>query len=280
MKKEIVAQNQYDQLEQYKGSYGSSAQKFIDYMKDENRKLNDATVTAYISVLKDEVKDAGISAATFNSRIGALKNIVKKYFRADGNLSRKDYVSICEYVDEIKPMKRELTVDPDDIPSKADFDKFVAQCPDETIRLLVTFLGKTGARISEALGLLVADVKPNHRFASVTLRGKRNRERKTKISMQLYNELINNFKGLKYVFEHSGRAYSRSSATARIKLQTLRLLGREYSAHAFRHMFATEHLKAGHSYSAVARALGHSDPSTALGLYAHDSLTYEQMEVV
>jgi len=280
MEKEIAVKDRYKELEQYKGSYGSSAQKFIDYLKDENKQLNDATVEAYITVLKDEVKDAGISAATFNSRVGALKNIVKKYFRADGNISRLEYVGICEYIEEIKPMKRELTVDPDDIPSKADFDKFTRQCPDETIRLLVLFLGKTGARISEALGLLVADVKPNHRFASVTLRGKRNRERKTKISMQLYNELMNNFKGSKFVFEHSGRPYSRSSATARIKLQTLRLLGREYSAHAFRHMFATEHLKAGHSYSAVARALGHSDPSTALGLYAHDSLTYEQMEVV
>jgi len=275
--KEIV--DKYQQLERHKGTYGYSAQAFIDYLRENKMPVSDTSVESYIATLQQEIHDSGISASTYNSRVSSMKNIIKRFFMEDRGLTREKYINICKFLDEVKPMKRERTVDRDTVPTLEQYEKFIAECPDTTVKLVVTFLGYTGCRISEALGVLLSDVKTNHKFATITIRGKRFKERKIKISMKLLDEIKAHFKGKKWLFEHTGKQYSRSSMSARIKLHTLKILGTEFSAHMWRHYFATLHIGEGQSYSAVGRYMGHSNPSTTLDIYSHDTLSYEDLEV-
>lgn len=140
--------------------------------------------------------------------------------------------------------------------------------------LIALFLFDTGARISEVLGLHVADVDFDNLL--VRLDGKGRKQRVVPFSLELRRML------LRYVTDFSRKpeqllfstrnetALSRRNVLRNVK-SLCRSLGFEPPArtlHATRHTFATGYLRRGGNVFALQRVLGHSDLETTKR-YAH-----------
>ncbi len=113
--------------------------------------------------------------------------------------------------------------------------KLVWQTKDRTIRLMVTFLLRTGVRVSEMLGLQWDDLAvPKGELIRVRVRGKAEKGRIIHVKRNFLEQIKEHFSGEAYLFEHHGRPYSRISVTNRIKHESLKILGREVSAQQLR----------------------------------------------
>ena len=87
----------------------------------------------------------------------------------------------------------------------------------------------------------------------------------------------NYFGGSVFLFEHNGKPYNRISITNRIGIQGKILLGKNISAHTFRHSFATATLEKTKNLKGVSKYLGHSSVSTTANLYIHSELSWEDI---
>ena len=94
----------------------------------------------------------------------------------------------------------------------------------------------------------------------------------------LVQRILDNFAGCVFLFEHAGKTYNRVYVTDRIKLAGRLILGKNISAHTFRHSFATEKLKQTKNLKGVSKYLGHSSVSTTADLYVHDELGWEDVK--
>jgi integrase/recombinase XerD len=135
---------------------------------------------------------------------------------------------------------------------------------DRRLHLLALFLLDTGCRISEALGLQVADVDLDNMLAA--LKGKGRKERIVPVSFALRKAVHRfvkdfNLKPDAALFAtREGAAVRRMTALRSVKLLCERLgfdpPGR--TLHAFRHSFAVFYLRRGGSVFHLQKVLGHS----------------------
>ena len=155
--------------------------------------------------------------------------------------------------------------------------KLVGHTKDATIRLMVTFLVSTGVRVSEMLKLQLSDLKEGKGdLAQVRVMGKGARERTIYVKKSLLDRVRKYFHGQTWLFEHQGKPYSRISVTNRIKLEALRILGREVTPQQLRHTWAAIQIKMGRDMRAVAAVLGHSSPGPTARLRADAQLKPEE----
>jgi integrase/recombinase XerD len=98
------------------------------------------------------------------------------------------------------------------------------------------------------------------------------------VDKKLIERIRDHFEGKKYLFEHSGKQYNWVSMTSLIKLESLKVLDKNISAHTLRHSYATHALKKTGRIRAVQEQLGHSSASTTIDLYVHDSFSWEDQE--
>lgn len=155
-------------------------------------------------------------------------------------------------------------------------------------KFLLGLLYETGVRIGEALGLRQEDVNPARRSISIVKRlndnGARVKslERTIPISPELiegYNDYLDVEFGLidsDYLFVNLrrppvGRAMSLGGAYEVLRGISTRC-GIPFTAHTFRHTFATDLLRAGVSREVVQHLLGHRHPGSTM-VYEHLDLT-------
>jgi len=143
--------------------------------------------------------------------------------------------------------------------------------------VMIEFLFATGLRISEMLGILLTDIVRSNGKCIVRVLGKRRKERKVYVATTLVDQVKEQFHSSIYLFEHKGQPYNRISITNRIATQGRVVLGRQISAHTFRHSFATTTLKKTDNLKGVSKYLGHSSVSTTANLYIHSELTWDDV---
>ena len=166
-----------------------------------------------------------------------------------------------------------LVVSPEAALSVEEVRHLIRETKDSTIRLMVRFLVGTGVRISEMLSIRLADLRPaDCDFVSVRIVGRSGKERVVHVNMKLMDRVRRYFHGTTYLFEHDGRPYSRVSVTNRIKHESLKTIGREVTARQLRHTWAVIQIRRGKAVSAVAAALGHSDPGLTARMYSDETL--------
>jgi integrase len=111
------------------------------------------------------------------------------------------------------------------------------------------------------LGLQLTDLADARgELVQVRVNGKGARERTIYVKKAFLDRIRKYFHGQTWLFEHQGKRYSRISVTNRIKLEALRILGKEVTAQQLRHTWAAIQIKRGRDISAVAAVLGHSGP--------------------
>lgn len=147
---------------------------------------------------------------------------------------------------------------------------------------MFALLYNTGARVSEMIGIRVADVTLAA-TSSVRLQGKGRKQRTVPLWKETAAEIRH---WLKYadlradqplVPNRSGRAMTRTNVAERLALaitaattQCPRLTGRRISPHSWRHTTAMHLLQAGVDITVIALWLGHESPVTTHGYVEAD----------
>jgi integrase/recombinase XerD len=154
-------------------------------------------------------------------------------------------------------------------------------------RLLLATLYETGARIGEVLGLHIDDVEPRALSVAIVRRDNPNGarvkslERALAVSpeyIELYNEYLDTEYGAidsDYLFVNLFRTPigepMRESNTNEIIARISKRTGIKFTAHAFRHTFATDLLRAGVAREVVQYLLGHRRIESTM-VYEHLNL--------
>lgn len=149
-------------------------------------------------------------------------------------------------------------------------------------RVLLTLLYNTGARVSELIGIQVADVTLAT-TSSVRLHGKGRKQRtvplwkETAVEIRLWLQYAGLQASQSLVPNRQGLPMTRSNVAERIALATNsatkqcpQLQGRRVSPHTLRHTTAMHLLQAGVDLTVIALWLGHESPVTTHGYVEAD----------
>jgi integrase len=152
---------------------------------------------------------------------------------------------------------------------------------DPKIRLIMAFLAQSACRINEALNVKLDDMVRNHVDYHITIIGKGaggmdqsgGKERKVFVQIPVIEEIISVFGSKKWLFEHAGKRYNNNSVTTRIHDAGRLALGKNISAHIFRHSWATEQRNRGRGLDEISKYLGHASLSVTADIYSHVGLS-------
>lgn len=256
-------------------SYRESLVKFSDYLKQTDQELNWNTIDADVvrNFMASEMEH-GLLACSVNCELSALRSFYKYLLRM--KLVEKNPMRLIHGPKAHKPLpsflkESEVTRLFDDVEYPDTFDGL----RDRTI--LLTFY-HTGIRLSELVGLNVADVNLSSGELKVT--GKRNKQRVVPFGEELRQALkhyidqrkeqladgvdagclfLNNKK------ERIGKSMVRTIVVHYLSLVTTM---KKRSPHVLRHTFATEMLNHGADLEAIKELLGHESVATT-EVYTH-----------
>jgi integrase/recombinase XerD len=250
------------ELEGIRDVYRQDVKQFIGFVRERKLQIVEG-FKRYALWLDEEHDGKRYSPATINRKIAAARSRVRFAFKQSafaGSLKRKH--GLEDILKAVKLKKIDIMA----ISSEKALDieearKLVGHTRDATIRLMVTFLVSTGVRVSEMLGLQLSELADaKGELVQVRVKGKGARERTIYVKKAFLDRIRKYFHGTTWLFEHEGKRYSRISVTNRIKLEALKILGREVTAQQLRHTWAAIQIKRGRDLRAVAAVLGHSEP--------------------
>jgi integrase/recombinase XerD len=266
------------ELESIRDVYQQDVKQFVGFVRERGLLIVDG-FRQYAKWLEKEHDGKRYSPSTINRKLSAARNRVRyafKHSKHADSLARKYQVE-----DVLKSVKLKkinlLSIPARKVLSVDEARTLVGETRDRTIRLMVTFLVRTGVRVSEMLGLKLDDLSVTKgELVKVRVLGKGGRERVIYVKKDFMKQVTDHFKGTVYLFEHGGRRYNRVSVTNRIKHESLKILGREVTAQQLRHTWAAIQIKRGRGVSAVAAVLGHSDPGHTARMYPDGALKPEE----
>ena len=93
----------------------------------------------------------------------------------------------------------------------------------------------------------------------------------------LIRRIQDKFKGKVFLFEHAGHTYNRCSITNRVRFESLRVLGKEFHMHSFRHTFTTDMIKK-LGLKGTSVYIGHAQPSLTAKMYDHYKISWEDLK--
>lgn len=243
-------------------SYTPESDRFVDYLYEYG--ISPETIQNYVQELEHTVipgANRKYSAETFNKHVKAIKNRVRRLMKAhERSMTGLQRHQIEEMLKTL-PTRRvhSYTKTEDEIPTKEEMQVLLAQAP-KRLSLIMEFLLYSGARISEALNIMVGDVKKSKGHVSIRLKGKGKKEREVYVPMALYNRILADFdqRNRLYLFQHGGKTYNRNAITNEVRRVSGEIIGKKISPHDIRHRIGTDMTKKYGLWSA-ADYLGHSD---------------------
>lgn len=267
------------QLLQIDDCYRDDTRMLIRFLEEHQLELDCSSLAAYAADLKK--KD--LSASTVNKRLQGAKSRLRLLF--DTSDQSRDILAKYELnqkLKEIRGLKRNTravdaskTLSPEEIRILLQ-SKVVS----ERVKLIIEFLLVTGARISEAVGIRITNVRPFPEYFLIRILGKGQKERTIKVRRELTNRIMSVFSGHEYLFETTHHnPYSSDYVSGKIRLAGRTLLGRTISAHTMRHTFATNAIHRTHKVKGVSMYLGHSSTSITQDMYVHEELELEDFDL-
>ncbi|MEI0487434.1 tyrosine-type recombinase/integrase [Brachyspira intermedia] len=271
MKNKIMLTNY--QIQELKNVFGEAYTNVIRQYYKNNDSLNYDNI---IKFLKENKKTK--SNATIALYKAALKKLIKYRIK---DLNKKAIIDSA--FSEIKVTKRDNTITKEQIVSKEIINKMM-MLSNEKNKLIIQTLYATGLRVSELINIKKKDCKKTIEdgivYMSVSVIGKGNKERKIKLKIELYNDIIKTFNSKIYLFETKNKkAFTRQYIYRIVNTAGLKALGtRQVHPHTLRHSFATHLLiKDNKSLKAVSKYLGHSSTAITSDFYIHDELSIKDL---
>lgn len=271
--------NLLEELLQIDDCYKSDTRHFVRFLSDNGLSLDYDGLEAYMRALKE----AGYAAQTINKRLQAAKNRLRLVFRKTGqSMDLLAGYQLDKALKNIKGMKKNTNaVDTDKTLSIVEIKLLLkSEMVPERIRMFIRFLASTGTRVSEATGIRLKDVKPEHGFVSIRIVGKGSKERDLKVLPKLVEDIHRVFGGEAYLFETTEKKqYARQYVSDSIRDAGRAVLKRKISAHTLRHTFATLQLQKNRKVKALSIYLGHSSTAITQDMYVHEELDMEDLNL-
>lgn len=255
----------------------------LEYLEENIHEVTVSDVDAYVAALLNTPnnyrgqKRVGVSAATINVRLAALKFLFTVAIRE--NLIASNPAS-AEYIDR---KKRRTTTKPFRL-EREDVLTLIEAIPGGGFtstrnRMIIKFLYLTGCRRDELVRLTIDDLisLPKGQGVAVTLSRKGDRRQNIVLSRELESDFVtyvNELKPSRFIFPAAlndktptDQPLNPNRITEIINDLTAKHLDRTFSPHAFRHAFCTAALEGGAPLHTVQQYLGHSDPKTTMAYY-------------
>ncbi len=274
--------NHFDALRRAPTSYPTEHADFINFLENHDLTISTEGIDRYLTELgtrtrRDrEGREVGYSASWFNQRVKAVKETVRFALIYTDLISGQKY-AVEQYLQTLRTRKPKAGISKAErVPNDGEVDALV-EYADLRLALMIRFLAESGCRISEMLSAEVSKSRRGTRITRVEVSGKGGRTRDLRLRTRLFDDIIEEFEGARWLFEHDGRQYSRISVTNRIKALAERTIGKPVSAHMLRHYRGTK-LSVELGISKAADALGHTDIRTTKAFYDHTRITDEEFE--
>ena len=276
---ELGSQEFYSLILSKDDSYNDDARLFVNFLRRGNYGVTLEGLEEYSRYLDSQIAGKRYSAHTYNKRLQGAKERLRYLF--ENSPSAMNAVTRLRFEEALKAVKlkkvNSSAISEDNVLSEEEVKRLIIESTDKTVSVMIEFLFATGLRISEMLGVLLTDIVRSNGKCIIRVLGKRRKERKVYVATALVDQVKEQFHSSTYLFEHNGQPYNRISITNRITTQGRAVLGRQISAHTFRHSFATVTLKRTNNLKGVSKYLGHSSVSTTANLYVHSELTWEDV---
>lgn len=256
-------------------AYTSDTKQYLAFATE--RALAPDDVSTFAAYRKRLLKK-GARPATVNRKLLAVKRSLLEYARQEFNEGKAEVLrGVYRDVKLLKIGAGEKHVSRDKLITEAEARSLLAGMP-ERVRLLAEFLFQTGARVSEALGVKLSDIKDVNVYSEVVVLGKGGKARTLLVKSELLERAARCYRGKEYVFEtRNGTPYDRNYILREFLRASKRILGKRVSPHCARHSFATWTLARTKKVKGLSEYLGHSDVSTTLNLYVHEKLEAEEL---
>lgn len=270
----------FDELRAIDDAYALETQRYLQWIGDHGFDLAEG-FKPFVAELREHGYSHGgerhtYSASGVNKYVLAIRNRIRYAFKHSAyyqDLGKR--MELDEFLKSVPLMKEQRAgLSKSRVLTWKEVSALVKETAGTKIGLVIEFLARSGCRVSEALNIRLADIRPNGApsFVRITIIGKRSKQREVRVQKELVERIRITFGGTQWLFEHNGKRYNRISISDRIKAASRKKIGKEVSAHALRHSYATEQLARGRSLKAVSEYLGHSSVSTTADIYCHDSL--------
>lgn len=255
-------------------AYSSDLRQYLAYTGGERAPGDVATLSAF----RRHLLRAGAKAATVNRKLAAVKRSLLEYAKKEFSSGQAEVLrGAYRDVKLVQIGAGEKHVSRDKLITQAEAEALLAGMP-ERVRLIAELLFQTGARVSEALGVKLSDVKNVNGYSEVVVLGKGSKARTLLVKSELLERCARCYHGQAYVFEtRNGTPYKRSYVLREFLRASERVLGKRVSPHCARHSFATWTIARTKKVKGVSEYLGHADVSTTLNLYVHEKLEAEEL---
>lgn len=263
-------------------AYGKDLDEFEEYCKEQEEGFDFTTVDAdAIRGWAVSLMDRHYEATSVNRKLSSLRSFYH-YLLREGKVRANPAAKVTGPKKK-KPLPT-FVRDADMIRllDESEFDDSYAGRRD---RVILDLFYETGIRLSELVGLCVADVDFSSGVIKVT--GKRNKQRMIPFGQRLedmlktYLEARNEFAGVKsgpLFYSNSGRPIGGKTVYWLVRKHLSRVVAqKKKSPHVLRHTFATSMLNHGAELEAVKELMGHQRLSTTQ-VYTHT--TFEELKKV
>lgn len=268
-------------------NYTNEVKQFIHYL---NQKGLPFTFDNFKDYANQLYRDSAVKANTYNKKIAGIKRRIRDIFAGECDVTKIYYLNQC-----LNSIKIKRIADPfvgeDKIITRKEYEILLSELPMDLA--LMTEMGfECATRISELLTLTFHTIDPRHKLVHCRIQGKKKKQRIVKIQQDLFQRILDHFhegtfqKPEVYLFHNNQKPLERTNITNRLKQISKRVLNRNVHFHTLRHSRATELVstlavgtveKGESKIKAIATYLGHTDVSTLLNLYVHQSLTDDDL---
>lgn len=255
-------------------AYRTDVRDYLEFARETDKALGDvSTLEAY----KRNLVKLGQRPTTVNRKIVGVKRTLLEFARKEYREGAEVLRGLYKDVKLLKLNETEKHVSREKLITEAEAVRLLQAMP-ERVRLIAEFLFQTGARVSEALGVKLTDIRNVNGHSEVIVIGKGGKARTLLVKTELLDRIRKTFRGREYLFEtRHGKPFSRSYVRREFVRASERELGKRVSPHCARHSFATWTLARTKKVKGLSEYLGHQDVSTTLGLYVHEKLEAEEL---
>ena len=245
-----------DKSEKTQKHYTRELKRFIRWLQDNDihgfRDVRAMHLIAYADWLPDQWADQ-----TYNQAIATVKSLFS--FACD----EMSYIPLNPGV--VLTLRKPEPVLPERILTRDEVQAAIGAAWNDDARLFIQTLYGTGIRASEALNLRWSDLTEMNGSPRITVRrGKGNKTR-------VISCFASSWQALKVAPQHDDLIFDTPYITAYrwVRDAFERSGKRHVSPHWLRHASAVVMRQSGMDWPAIARQLGHSDPSITLKAYSH-----------
>lgn len=237
------------------------------------RSLSPGDVSTLVDYRRYLLIDRALRPATVNRNLMAVKRSLLEYARREYTSGKVEVLrGAYREVKLVKLASGEKHVSRDKLITKEEARALLAAMP-RRVGLIAEFLFQTGARVSEAIGVKLSDIKNVNGYSEIVVLGKGAKARTLLVKTELLDRCARCYAGTVHLFEtRNGTPYARSYVFREFLRASKRVLGKRVTPHCARHSFATWTLDRTKKVKGVSEYLGHSDVSTTLNLYVHEKL--------